>query len=327
MPRARVLVAAGVVFALGATAVAVQAASDGGKRDRASVNSPTAEDGEWGKGPSGAESVSPSKEPPGKSSDKDDKDKAGKGAKGSEGPESEGKAGEDKNGGAPGSGDGGKGGAGTGQDGVPVSVSTQPHQWPGGCPAPYLVDKSPTELSPPPGEQDAPAWASANGAVAARDQTVRVTVQGKGKEAVVLESLNVRVAGSGAPLAWNTFKTAYLGVGCGSGVPKHSFTTDLDSAAPRLKPEDENDTFPYKVSANDAEAFYVNASVNNRYVRWYLELTWSSGGRSGTIRIDDKGKPFATSGDKNRPVYAFSLNSKKWTRTNRDNDDVPDPPA
>ncbi|ATL29569.1 hypothetical protein KY5_4551 [Streptomyces formicae] len=321
------LVAAGVVFALGATAVAVQAASDGGKRDRASVNSPTAEDGEWGKGPSGAESVSPSKEPPGKSSDKDDKDKAGKGAKGSEGPESEGKAGEDKNGGAPGSGDGGKGGAGTGQDGVPVSVSTQPHQWPGGCPAPYLVDKSPTELSPPPGEQDAPAWASANGAVAARDQTVRVTVQGKGKEAVVLESLNVRVAGSGAPLAWNTFKTAYLGVGCGSGVPKHSFTTDLDSAAPRLKPEDENDTFPYKVSANDAEAFYVNASVNNRYVRWYLELTWSSGGRSGTIRIDDKGKPFATSGDKNRPVYAFSLNSKKWTRTNRDNDDVPDPPA
>ncbi|MFE0178284.1 helix-turn-helix domain-containing protein [Streptomyces sp. NPDC059002] len=322
LTRARVLVAAGVVMALGATAVAVHAASDGGKRERASVNSPSAQDGEWGGSPAATGSASPSGKP-------SEKGKPGKGATRSAGPGSEEKAGKDKTGGAPGTGDGGKGGgaADGGKAGVPVSISTQPHYWSGGCGGPYLVDKEPGELSPPPGEQDAPAWASANDAVAARDQAVRFTVQGKGKEAVVLESLNVRVAGTGEPLKWTNYKTAYLGVGCGSGVPKHSFATDLDAAAPRLTPEEGDEGFPYKVSANDPEAFYVNASVNTRFVRWYLELTWSSGGRRGTIRIDDEGKPFATSGDQDRPVYAFSLNSKKWTRTNRDDDNVPDPPA
>lgn len=316
LPRARVLVAAGVVIALGATALAVQAASGGGDGSQVSSDSPSPHGGGQERGPDGAKSASPSGKESGKG-------KPGNGATASEKPEGGGKGPGDESR-APAAGGGGKDG---GEGGVPVTVSTQAQYWSDPCGHPYLVDKEPGSLSPPPNEQDASGWVSANGAVSARDQTVKLTVQGTGGDTVVLESLNVRVAGSSAPLAWNNYKMGYLGVGCGGRVPQHSFDLNLDASVPRPSPQDKRDGFPYKVSASDPEAFFINATANTRYVRWYLELEWSSGGRHGTVRIDDAGKPFATSGDGSRPVYAFSLNSKKWTKTNRDNDNVPDPPA
>lgn len=42
--------------------------------------------------------------------------------------------------------------------------------------------------------------------------------------------------------------------------------------------------------------FYVTAHTEAHDVRWYLELEWSSGGRSGVLRLDDDGQPFRTSG-------------------------------
>ncbi|WP_409059005.1 helix-turn-helix domain-containing protein [Streptomyces sp. SYP-A7185] len=324
LPRARVLVAAGAVLALGATAVAVQAASgSGGERERASATTPGPHGGEgaWDRDATGSPSPSAKGKPGKKASESSRPAGDGKGVEGTTGAP-----------GAGGAGGGGKGGGesdtytGTDTGAAPVTVSTQPQYWSDPCGHPYLVDKEPGTLSPPPNEQDAEGWVAANGAVSARDQTVKLTVQGTGEETVVLESLHVRVAGTSSPLAWNNYKMGYLGVGCGGNVPKHSFDVNLDASVPRPAPQGSDD-FPYKVSASDPEAFYVNATANSRYVRWYLELEWSSGDRHGTVRIDDTGKPFATSGDRGRPVYGFSLNSKKWTKTNRDNDDVPDPPA
>ncbi|MET7363950.1 helix-turn-helix transcriptional regulator [Streptomyces sp. NPDC005562] len=323
LPRARVLVAAGVVAALGATAVAVQAASGGGDRDRVSTSSPTAEGGESDRNP-GVRSASPS----GKADGKGEKGEKGEGEKDSGTAKGKGGAkGDGERRRTPVTGESGTGSSGAALSGAPVTVSTQAQYWDQPCGHPYLVDKAPGTLSPPPNEQDAAGWVSANGAVSARDQSVKLTVQGTGKDTVVLEALHVRVAGTDAPLSWNNFKMGYLGVGCGSGIPRHTFAVNLDASVPRPSPDDPKDTFPYKVSASDPEAFYVNATANTRYVRWYLELEWSSGDRHGTVRIDDSGKPFATSGDKSRPVYAYSLNSKKWTPTHRNDDDVPDPPA
>ncbi|MEV0126332.1 helix-turn-helix transcriptional regulator [Streptomyces sp. NPDC050703] len=329
LPRARVLVAAGVVVALGATAVAVQAASGGGggPRERASAGSPSARggEGEWGQGATG--SASPSAKESRKASGKE---KPGKDATGSAEPDGKGEkspGGSRASGGGDGGKGGGKGGGSAARGGVPVTVSTQAQYWQDPCGHPYLVNKEPGTLSPPPNEQDAAGWVTANGGVSARDQTVKLTVQGTGEETVVLESLNVRVAGTSAPLAWNNYKMGYLGVGCGGNVPKHSFAVNLDAAVPRPTPQQGDSGFPYKVSASDPEAFYINATAHSRYVRWYLELEWSSGTRRGTVRIDDTGKPFATSGDKGRPVYGYSLDTKKWTKTNRDDSQVQEPAA
>jgi hypothetical protein len=69
--------------------------------------------------------------------------------------------------------------------------------------------------------------------------------------------------------------------------------------------------FPYKVSESDPEVFFVTAHTSGHDVRWYLELDWSSGSRSGTVRIDDHGKPFRTSAA-GKDYYGWMLGGTKW---------------
>ncbi|MFE7317455.1 helix-turn-helix domain-containing protein [Streptomyces sp. NPDC057555] len=313
--RLTALVGVGAALALGATALAVQAGSSGaaddGRRPVAEASPdgagrPTAGKPEaGGPGRSAGSTGGPATE---RASDDEHGTGKGRNGKGADGGKDGGRAtspgGADRDGGA--------------ATGTPLTVSTQPQFWDSPCGHPYLVDRAPARLSPPPNEQDAPGWVSANGAVSAGEQAVRLTVQGTGKGTVVLESLHVRVVGTDAPLAWNDYTMGYIGVGCGGNVPKHSFGVNLDAAVPRLTPEEgTGDDFPYTVSAQDAETFYVNAAVKNHHVRWYLELEWSSGGRHGTVRVDDTGKPFRTSGDGGRPQYGYSLDKKGWVAIRR----------
>ncbi|MGW3987708.1 hypothetical protein [Streptomyces sp. NPDC004830] len=208
----------------------------------------------------------------------------------------------------------GRAGAGPASGPAPLTVSTQPYAWESPCSQRYLVDLPPERVVPPPLEQDAPGWVAAMGAVPSGQQFLKITVQGTGKETVVVEDLTVRMAGRRAPLAWNDYAMGYPGVGCGGGMPKRFFTVALDAARPALVPEAGHADFPFKVSQSDPEAYYIQADASAYDVRWYLELTWSSGGRSGTLRVDDKGRPFRTSGHHGRPAYEFPLGGEKWVK-------------
>ncbi|MER5434887.1 helix-turn-helix transcriptional regulator [Streptomyces sp. NPDC002588] len=195
-------------------------------------------------------------------------------------------------------------------DEVPLTVTTRAFTWDNECGDSFLINRPPSEVAPPPVEQDAPGWAKAHGAIAADTQRVALTVQGTGDATVVIESMYVRVAGSSRPPAWN----AYRGwAGCGAGVQTRSFDTDLDATHPVIAPKAGQPGFPYKVSQSDPEVLYITANVTAHDVSWYVELQWSSGGRQGTIRIDDHGKPFRTSGSKGRPSYAYLLNDTEWS--------------
>ncbi|MEU4927064.1 helix-turn-helix domain-containing protein [Streptomyces yokosukanensis] len=194
----------------------------------------------------------------------------------------------------------------------PLAVTTHPYSWVSPCSQHYLIDRAPTAVSPPPLEQDAPAWVAVHKAVSAGEQFVTFTVQGTGSDTVVLEGLSVRMAGRAAPLAWNDYAMGYPGVGCGGGVPTHSFTVALDALRPAAVPAAGHRGFPFKVSRSDPEVFYVTADASAYDVSWYLELSWSSGTRHGTLRIDDDGRPFRTSGNNGRPAYAFPLGGEKW---------------
>jgi hypothetical protein len=70
---------------------------------------------------------------------------------------------------------------------------------------------------------------------------------------------------------------------------------------------------PYRVSAQDPEVLLVKARTQTCDCRWYLELDWSSQGRTGTLRVDDHGKPFRTSGIKGLPHYWYVEHG--WDRT------------
>ncbi|WP_405973239.1 helix-turn-helix domain-containing protein [Streptomyces sp. NBC_00988] len=195
---------------------------------------------------------------------------------------------------------------------VPLTVTSRPYAWESPCSQTYLVDEDAAKVPPPPTEQDAPSWVSALGAVSAGSQFLELTVQGTGQETVVLQSLNVRVVQSGSPLAWNAYAMGYIGVGCGGGVPTHSFDVGLDATRPVATPKSGQTGLPYKVSESDPEVLYVTAAAASHDVRWYLELAWTSGTRKGVLRIDDQGKPFHTSGMSGRPQYGYSLDDSEW---------------
>ncbi|MGW1597745.1 helix-turn-helix domain-containing protein [Streptomyces sp. NPDC002343] len=195
---------------------------------------------------------------------------------------------------------------------VPLTVNTNPYSWLSPCSQHYLIDRPPAAVGPPPSEPQAPAWVAVNKAVSAGEQFITFTVQGTGNQTVVLERLSVHMAGKRSPLPWNDYAMGYPGVGCGGGVPTHSFTVALDAMRPSPVPEAGGDNFPFKVSQSDPEVFYVTADASAYDVSWYLELTWSSGGRHGTLVIDDAGHPFRTSGNNGRPAYAFPLGGQKW---------------
>ncbi|MGX1561121.1 helix-turn-helix domain-containing protein [Streptomyces sp. NPDC055506] len=309
-PRPALLAGIAVAVVLGGVGLAVAVpsggADDDGRRGAAAVS-------DGGRTPDGGAvaSVSPS----GSSSAGTGKDKAkGRGNDKSKGG-GNGSASATPDSGAP------AGGGGSGRPGrtgapaagsVPLTVNTTAHAWEDPCSQRYLVNRPPGQVGPPPLEQDAPAWVAATGAVPSGQQFLKLTVQGTGKETVVVDGLTVRMAGKRTPLAWNDYAMGYPGVGCGGGVPTRFFTVALDAARPSVVAEAGHDDFPFSVSQSDPEVYYIRADASAYDVSWYLELSWSSGSRKGTLTVDDEGRPFRTSGNNGRPAYEFPLGGDKW---------------
>lgn len=95
---------------------------------------------------------------------------------------------------------------------------------------------------------------------------------------------------------------------------------DLDVPRPAARSVAGNDSgepieavaFPYSVSVTDPEVLLITGRTVGCDCDWFAELTWSSGGRSGTVRVDDGGRPFRTSGERGRPVLDYDTGSGRW---------------
>ncbi|UQA90585.1 helix-turn-helix domain-containing protein [Streptomyces halobius] len=186
---------------------------------------------------------------------------------------------------------------------APFTWTADSHVWQMGCGHTYLVDRAPDQVSKPPVEQDARRWADSLGAVHDEDTNVRISLQGKfPQQAVVLEALRVRVTERAEPLTWNAYR---MDNGCGGALSLRYLDVDLDKPRPLVRSVAGFDgmagkeipavSFPYTVTSADPEVLLVTARTTTCDCRWYLELDWSSQGRSGTVRITDNGRPFRTS--------------------------------
>ncbi|GAB7103265.1 hypothetical protein JCM4814A_15790 [Streptomyces phaeofaciens JCM 4814] len=229
-------------------------------------------------------------------------------------------------GGGGGSGDGGDGGspqenrasAGAVPAQDPLTWTSNSQVWQRECEHDYVIAKPPQQVPPPPAPADAEAWAVSQQAVHGRTTDLRISVQGRGSAAVVLEALHVRVVGRTTPavrrgIAYSTYE------GCGAPlVPRH-FSVDLDArrTLARSVPGDDPDgpntavDFPYQVSLTEPEVLLVSARTESCTCDWYLELDWSSQGRTGTVRIDDHGRPFRTTSINGLPHYWYR-NPRGW---------------
>ncbi|MFS7872757.1 helix-turn-helix domain-containing protein [Streptomyces asiaticus] len=304
------LAGAAAVVVLAVTAVEVRPPGDDGRKDTAAVPPSAAPTSTPPAGPTARGHLDRQKTDGDKESGSPHRGDEGKGKHGKERKAKEGASGSP----APGA---SKGTDHGGSTQVPLTLATRSHVWENGCGHRYLIDRPPTQVAPPPTEQDAPTWAAAHDAVHGGTTNVEVTVQGRASSAVVLQALHVRVVGRRTPLAWSSFA---MDNGCGGSLTPRAFSVNLDAARPLARPTDGNDAgkpipavhFPYRVSASDPEVLLVNARTAGCDCSWYLELDWSSGGRSGTVRIDDHGSPFRTSSVKGRPAYAYDYADGAW---------------
>ncbi|WP_323371416.1 helix-turn-helix transcriptional regulator [Streptomyces katsurahamanus] len=201
--------------------------------------------------------------------------------------------------------------------GTPFTVTADQHRWQHSCQHTYLVDRPPGDVPPPPAEADARPWAGALRAVHGGDTVVGLTVQGRDERAVVLQALRVRVVAKRAPLQRNAYR---MSLGCGGAITPRVFDADLDRPRPTVRSVAGSDAgvelpavaLPYRVSVRDPEVLLVTGRTTECDCDWYLELDWSSGDRSGTVRIDDGGRPFRTSGVRDRPAYEYDTIAGRW---------------
>ncbi|MFJ6738449.1 helix-turn-helix domain-containing protein [Streptomyces sp. NPDC091279] len=202
---------------------------------------------------------------------------------------------------------------------VPLTWTADSQIWNQGCGHDYIIDKQPAQVPPPPMQQDAAAWAATQGAVHGHQTMVQISVQGTSSTAVVLEALRVRVTGRGTPLKGISYA---MEQGCGGELTPRTFAVNLDMDRPIARSMPGADSthtipavrFPYRVSATDPEVLLVTAETERYDASWYLELDWSSQGRTGTARVDDHGRPFRTSGNEGLPRYWYGTKDgqRQW---------------
>lgn len=182
-----------------------------------------------------------------------------------------------------------------------------------GCGEDYVVARSPRQVPPPPHPEDIAGWVASQRAVHGGTTGLRITVQGRGSAAVVLEALYVRVVNRAAPAAGRGIVYS-LSSGCGAGIIPRFFSVDLDAHQPlaRSMPGDNAAgtplpaiDFPYRVSLQEPEVLVVSALTESCTCDWYLDLDWSSQGRTGTVRIDDHGRPFRSTSTRGLPGYRY----------------------
>nr|WSW68575.1 helix-turn-helix domain-containing protein [Streptomyces sp. NBC_00995] len=212
-----------------------------------------------------------------------------------------------------------KGGEGAGSRSVPVTATLSAYNWDWPCGQYFLLDRDPKGMPPVPDAADRArrGWAAQLGGVDAGKMLLELTLQGASQQAVVLKAIHVRVVKQEAATDWPAYS---MGEGCGSGIVPQTFNIDLDDSRPVSRPVAGEDAgkavpaknFPYRVSSTDVEVFHLDAHTEDHDVTWYLELEWSSGDRSGMLRIDDNGKPFRTAGMRNRPVYEYRHDTAEW---------------
>jgi hypothetical protein len=200
----------------------------------------------------------------------------------------------------------------------PLAWTVDSQKWAYGCGHDYVIAGPPGQVPPPPAPQDAGTWAGTQAAVHGGETTVELSVQGTSDTAVVLTALRVRVAGRGDPAPGNAYA---MDQGCGGALTPRYFAVDLDRERPLARAVAGNDAgtpipavrMPYRVSATDPEVLLVTARTGSCDCRWYLELDWSSQGRAGTVRVDDHGRPFRTSGIEGLPRYTYDTSARRWT--------------
>ncbi|MGW2962172.1 hypothetical protein ACWDGI_27420 [Streptomyces sp. NPDC001220] len=141
------------------------------------------------------------------------------------------------------------------------------------------------------------------GGVHAYRVVIRVALQGKTTDSVVLHALRVGVDSRSTPRG-----AVYNPDGGCGGLPARYFGVDLDDRNLTVETKAGQDgtpavKFPYVISSTEPEVFLVSAETAKCDCEFHLDLDWTSGDHEGTARIYDGKNRFRVVGPENLPTH------------------------
>ncbi|MEU2625245.1 hypothetical protein ABZ642_45360 [Streptomyces sp. NPDC007157] len=154
-----------------------------------------------------------------------------------------------------------------------------------------------------PSWNDWDAWVKREGGVHAYTVLIRVALQGKTTDSVVLHALRVGVDSRGTPRG-----VVYEPDGGCGGLTARYFGVNLDDRNLPVATKAGRDgtpavEFPYAISSTEPEVFLVSVETSTCDCAFHLDLDWTSGDREGTARIYDGKDPFRVVGADNLPKH------------------------
>ena len=136
------------------------------------------------------------------------------------------------------------------------------------------------------------SWARRQGGVRAQEDAFRIVLRGREESPVIVNGLTAHVLSTRTPRSgwfngWD---------GCGAAVDTRQVHFELERKPPSATWYDKNgeeiDPLTLQVSATEHEVIDVFAYTFREEVEWVLEVSYTSAGKDGILRIDDHGKPF-----------------------------------
>ena len=172
----------------------------------------------------------------------------------------------------------------------------------------HAIPKQPSRVpAPGPDSDNSHSWALALGGIDYEQTSLRLTIQGRADEDVVLQRLRVRVTARGNVAPSSIYFVSY---GCGGVVSPRYFNINLTARPARITSQPATDEqgkisspavhFPLKVSRSDPEVFLLYANLQlEEDLSWELLLDWTSAGRTGTEVLRSSDGPLRTLGARN----------------------------
>lgn len=169
------------------------------------------------------------------------------------------------------------------------------------------------------------------GAAVASNDAVEVAIQGESARTVTLTGIAVTTERAERP------DGAVFTNPCGDATTGRAVRVDLDRTPPRIVAsvaDDEGvlplvDTpgvrppetlrFPWTVSLTDPLLLKIVATTRRCLCTWRAEIAWRSGGRSGTLRVDNDGAGYRVAGAAGLPHYIRSdARERGWIAASSD---------
>lgn len=159
----------------------------------------------------------------------------------------------------------------------------------------YVIPAASTPIPPPPAGtcRERYAWAKELGGWDAGFSDVRVYLRGVKDEPVVIDQAKLHIAQTSS-------KRVGVKLLCpvgGASLDPLALRVDLDEEQIEFgRIEDGPRPFLLTLKSGEIEPLEIVAYSQHHDVRWWLELSTLWKDRRGTLRIDDHGQPFRTSG-------------------------------